>query len=480
MAPPTPCTPPSRIVPLGVASPDVPDTPRRRKQASGYGLQGTKRLTDALRPESLSKRLKKRLKLPFDPDPWQLELLSRLLRGFDAILCAGTGYGKSLIFEGLVVLGRKGKVVIVICPLKALERDQMEQANGKGLVALAINEDNSHELGIWEKARRTAQLLYLSPEMPMADGFARLWQDASFRKRLGALIVDEAHRVEEWGVDKFRPIYRDLCYLRHYTGFKIPFLGCTATARTLQHVMEESRIQNTKNPVLDLLNILPPAFTETTARTSIPKIIIYFDSENACREAVDTLRKCLPSHLRNAVYSFSSILSVKAKTLSWSRFSRGELRIVCTTDAAGMGCNAPNIVYIVTIGAPKSLSVVAQQWGRAGRDRKTQAVCLLLMPKWAFRPALPPTPAAAGPVQRLKGKKKDSVEPKSHTLQHAKLPKGVEEFINLGSEAHTSSAENRCLHAYLRETFAPETELTTYSDLTNSQWLDTGNRSNTW
>ena len=77
--------------------------------------------------DALVKRLKTKLKIQFEPDRWQLELLSRLLRGFDAILCAGTGYGKSLIFEGLAVLAGKGKVIIVICPLKALERDQVSE-----------------------------------------------------------------------------------------------------------------------------------------------------------------------------------------------------------------------------------------------------------------------------------------------------------------------------------------------------------------
>jgi ATP-dependent helicase YprA (DUF1998 family) len=65
------------------------------------------------------------LALTFIPDLWQVHLISRILRGFDSIFLAGTGYGKSLIFEGLAVLGGKKKVVIVVCPLKALERDQV-------------------------------------------------------------------------------------------------------------------------------------------------------------------------------------------------------------------------------------------------------------------------------------------------------------------------------------------------------------------
>ncbi|KAJ7187716.1 hypothetical protein GGX14DRAFT_341512, partial [Mycena pura] len=60
----------------------------------------------------------------FIPELWQIYLISRILRGFDSVFLAGTGYGKSLVFEGLAVLGGKNKVVIVICPLKALEQGQ--------------------------------------------------------------------------------------------------------------------------------------------------------------------------------------------------------------------------------------------------------------------------------------------------------------------------------------------------------------------
>jgi superfamily II DNA helicase RecQ len=61
----------------------------------------------------------------YTPDEWQIHLIRRILQGYDSILCAGTGYGKSLIFEGLAVLGGNGKLVVVISPLKALEYDQV-------------------------------------------------------------------------------------------------------------------------------------------------------------------------------------------------------------------------------------------------------------------------------------------------------------------------------------------------------------------
>ena len=66
-----------------------------------------------------------KLKLSYTPDNWQAHLIQQILQGYDSIFCAGTGYGKSLIFEGLAVLGGSQKLVIVISPLKALEHNQV-------------------------------------------------------------------------------------------------------------------------------------------------------------------------------------------------------------------------------------------------------------------------------------------------------------------------------------------------------------------
>ena len=103
-----------------------PQTPRRRKITASVRLQGIKTtMPKNLLPLSISQRLVTILKLKYVPDDWQVHLIHRILQGYDSIFCAGTGYGKSLIFEGLAVLGGKKKLVIVISPLKALERDQV-------------------------------------------------------------------------------------------------------------------------------------------------------------------------------------------------------------------------------------------------------------------------------------------------------------------------------------------------------------------
>ncbi|KAJ7482051.1 hypothetical protein B0H11DRAFT_1915337 [Mycena galericulata] len=123
------------------------------------------------------------------------------------------GYGKSLIFEAVAVLGGRKKVTIVICPLKAPEADrlagilksnfaslQVKQAGEKGISAIEINEDNANDPTVWRKAEKSAQLVYISPEMALSDHFGRLWMDAKFRypvQELAGRNGQENHQRED-------------------------------------------------------------------------------------------------------------------------------------------------------------------------------------------------------------------------------------------------------------------------------------------
>lgn len=333
----------------------------------------------------------------------------------------------------------------------------MAQAKLKGIDAVMINEDNSCTASIWKAARTTAQLIYISPEMALSDSFTKLWKDSRFRGKLQAIFVDEAHCVDEWSGDEFRPLYRQLNTLRNYTGQEVPFVACTATcsSKTFDVIWETlgfghrpfwgldigSRrhnltyltrvLQNPTNPVLDILNILPAVLNAATLREAIDKAILYFPSEGACRLAIRTLRKVLPEHLRDCVQPFSSDGSEAGKAQTWDQFMTGKIRILCATDAAGMGCNVPDIRYSVVIGLPETLSVLAQRWGRAARNRTMDGTCLLLVPEWAFRPT-PPVLGLA--VQRAKGQAKVKVEKKTWTTQRANLDSKVEAFINAASD----------------------------------------------
>ena len=95
-------------------------------------LQGIK--PAKLSINQIKQKLVEKLKLSFTPEEWQACLISQICQGYNSIFCAGTGYGKSLIFEGLAALGGKGRVVIVISPLKALERDQVRGFTSRSIL----------------------------------------------------------------------------------------------------------------------------------------------------------------------------------------------------------------------------------------------------------------------------------------------------------------------------------------------------------
>ncbi|KAF8164510.1 P-loop containing nucleoside triphosphate hydrolase protein, partial [Mycena galopus ATCC 62051] len=91
------------------------------------------------------------------------------------------------------------------------------------------------------------------------------------------------------------------------------------------------------------------------------------------------LRKCLPAHLRPAVQTFKSTLSEAAKEQVWDRFNKGDIRILCATDAAGMGCNVGDVMYTILCWPPESPAVATQRWGRTARKRSIFGTCILLV-----------------------------------------------------------------------------------------------------
>ncbi|KAJ3927368.1 MAG: P-loop containing nucleoside triphosphate hydrolase protein, partial [Lentinula lateritia] len=160
----------------------------------------------------------------------QAHTIHRVLQGYDGMVVAATSLGKSLIFEGTAKLAGSGKAVVVICPLKSLERDQAQHAINKGLVADTINEDTEKTPELWRRVRNTSQLIYISPETTKSDLFRReVWNHHSFRNRVAAAFVDETHVIDEWGNDKFRPVYREMNELRTWCGYGVPIWACTAT-----------------------------------------------------------------------------------------------------------------------------------------------------------------------------------------------------------------------------------------------------------
>ncbi|PPR05241.1 LOW QUALITY PROTEIN: hypothetical protein CVT26_012391 [Gymnopilus dilepis] len=306
-------------------------------------------------------------------------------------------------------------------------------------------------------------MVHMSPEMALAESFHKLWKDSRFRSRLTAVVVDETHCIDKLGKGGGLTIsarfIRKSSTLRSYT---CPHrnLYCRATFDLIWNTLAYGHqpfwgvdvgtdppnlfyitrpYSDPKIPFLDILSILPTVLNDNTTSSDIPKIILYFDSEAMCREAVQFIRKLLPPHL--------------VKRAARDKFQDDIYRMLCATDAAGMGLQHPQMSNMSCLSGSKSLSTVSQHWGRCGRDRTTEVVCFLLLPKWAFRP----TPAESIVHQHLERsrKSKKAEMTKKDTLQRANLDVKLENFINIGFPDLPD-----CAHAFLRDGFSPTTGLT--------------------
>jgi len=317
---------------------------------------------------------------------------------------------------------------------------QVCKAKSKNLYALAINEDTIKvDLKIWFKVlSQKPNIIYASPKLFNLSGtpFMRLWKDTHFCNCLGAVFVDETHCIDEWG-ESFWEEYRLLKQLHLYAGFKILIVSCSATisTHTFDIIWESLNfghrpfwgldvgtnhdnllyiicpITNSKKPILDILNIFPSPITPEMSPDSIPKTIFHLASPAACTTYVHELQKCLPAHLHNSVRNFSTGVLEKGKAKMWELFKEGNIQFLVSIEATALGCNDRSIdccVVVFSATDPKSLSIVAQHWGRTACQNDLLGTCPFLILMQAFRPPpLPPSELSQSQMEAEAGRAKD-------------------------------------------------------------------------
>lgn len=312
--------------------------------------------------------------------PLQEEIIRDALAGRDVVALLPTGGGKSLCFQ-LPALARPG-LTVVISPLIALMKDQVDALRANGIAAtflnssLATNESRARLRGLHHGDYR---LLYIAPERLMLPGCLsdlQSWQ-------VNHLAIDEAHCISEWGHD-FRPEYRRLVELRERFP-SLPIMALTATAtervrddiRTLLRLRDPAcymasfnrpnltyQVQAKDNPFEQVLAFL---------RTQPPESgIVYCQS----RKTTEHLAERLQAHGIMA-QPYHAGLTAEERTRHQELFLRDEVQVICATIAFGMGINKPNVRFILHYDLPKNLESYYQETGRAGRDG-LPSECVLL------------------------------------------------------------------------------------------------------
>ena len=295
-----------------------------------------------------------------------------------------TGWGKSSVyFIATRILRNRGRgPTLIVSPLLALMRNQIDAACRLGIRALTINSANREDWPEIQHAVREneADALLISPERLANDAFVEsvLLPVAS---RIGLLVVDEAHCISDWGHD-FRPDYRRLVSVLQRMPGSVPILGTTATAN--DRVVEDVRAQlgnfaiqrgNLVRRTLALQKMRLPSQVERLAWLaehidSLPGTGIIY---TLTRRDANLVEKWLWNHGISARAYYSGVKSDDFEDSNAYRLHleqkllRNEIKALVATTALGMGYDKPDIGFVVHYQAPGSIVAYYQQVGRAGR-----------------------------------------------------------------------------------------------------------------
>ncbi|KAI5884996.1 P-loop containing nucleoside triphosphate hydrolase protein [Schizophyllum commune H4-8] len=343
-----------------------------------------------------------------DPRDFQLRLAQAQEEGQDAVCQAPTGSGKTLVASAPYVLEKNaGRTTLMVSPLIALMNEMvipLMRLQAKsfekdyGVSATALNSSKSSvDIKGTSQLKRILNgdfcVVLLSPEMLASKPFTDcVLRNQRFTSRVYSVIVDEAHCISFWGAE-FRKCYGSIGFIRAFLPRDTPIiaLSATLTSRVIRTVVDTLQLSRSPpRPYLHLnigndrpnvslivramhhpmntyndLDFVIPA--NVSRAEDIPKTWIYADNITTGQEIIQHLHSLLPEHLHSAVRPFNAVQSEGYRDLAMDLFRQGIIRILVCTDAAGMGCNMPDIIWIIQWRTTEKLSMFMQRAGRAVR-----------------------------------------------------------------------------------------------------------------
>ena len=309
----------------------------------------------------------------------QREIIESIGTGHDTLGLMPTGGGKSITFQ-VPALAQEG-VCIVITPLIALMKDQVQNLRRRGIRAAAIYSSMSHDdiLTTLENAVFGAvKILYVSPERLSSDIFRTKLR----HMKVCFITVDEAHCISQWGYD-FRPSYLTIADIRHdLPGVPVLALTATATPTVIDDIQErlaftEKRVFRMSFERSNLAYIVREAADKRDELTHILNnvhgtAIVYVRSRRRSKEISDLLNA---AGISSTFYHAG--LDTTEKDERQKAWQQDKTRVMVATNAFGMGIDKPDVRVVVHIDCPDSIEAYFQEAGRAGRDgEKSYAVLL--------------------------------------------------------------------------------------------------------
>jgi len=312
----------------------------------------------------------------------QEEIITSVLDGKDTFALMPTGGGKSICFQ-IPALMQEG-ICLVISPLVALMKDQVQNLQNKGIKAIALTGGIPQEeiINLLDNCQfGNYKFLYLSPERLQNDWILERIKNLP----INLIAIDEAHCVSQWGHD-FRPAYLKIAQLKEYFP-KVPFLALTASAtvRVKEDIIKQLKLVN---PIVfsksfyreniaymvfeteDKLHLLQQILTKNP-----DPCIIYVTNRKSCLETVHQLE----SHGFTATY-YHGGLTFKDKERNMKLWMDEKVQVMVATNAFGMGIDKANVKTIIHLHLPQNLENYYQETGRAGRNGNKAFAVLLNNP----------------------------------------------------------------------------------------------------
>lgn len=310
--------------------------------------------------------------------PVQEEVIDIALDGRDVLAVLPTGGGKSVCFQ-VPAMMREG-VALVVTPLVALMKDQVQNLESRGIKALAVHTGMTRrdvDLALNNASYGDFKFLYVSPERLSTELFQSYLDvlDISF------IVVDEAHCISQWGYD-FRPDYLQIGRLRDRVDAPVIALTATATPEVSRDIMDKLRfrepcelrsgferpnlnyvVRKTEDKLGQLLSV---------CRGVKGSGIVYLRHRSKCEEVAALLKS---EGVEASFYHAG--LEPYTRGVRQKEWKEGRIRVMVCTNAFGMGIDKPDVRFVVHLDLPDSIEAYYQEAGRAGRDgEKSYAVLL--------------------------------------------------------------------------------------------------------